>query len=120
MKATILVVDDMDEVRQMLTVVLGNAGYDVISAATVGEALKLADAATPDLMLIDVRMGEYNGLQVAVRERARGRDVPVIIMSGHYDPVLTAEAERLGAVFLPKPFEPAQLLAQIESLLRVN
>jgi DNA-binding response OmpR family regulator len=118
MKAKILVVDDVSAIRQMMSALLGNAGYQVLTAATVEEAVKLADQSAPDLMVIDVRMGDHNGLQIAVRERARGRTVPIIVMSGHNDPVLVAEAGRLGAMFLLKPFDPDHLLSHIESLLR--
>src|SRR5919112_896790 len=104
MKAKILDVDDVSAIRQMMSALLGTAGYQVLTAATVEEAVKLADQSEPDLMLIDVRMGDHNGLQIAVRERARGRTVPIIVMSGHNDPVLVAEAGRLGATFLLKPF----------------
>jgi DNA-binding response OmpR family regulator len=114
---TILVVDDMADIRQMLVALLGAAGYNVITAASVPEALTLTESATPDLMLIDIRVGDYNGLQVAVRERARGHAVPLIVMSGHHDPVLVKDAERLGAVFLLKPFDPDALLERINLLL---
>jgi DNA-binding response OmpR family regulator len=118
MKTKILVVDDVSAIRQMMGALLGNAGYDVLTAATVEEAVKIADQSQPDLMVVDVRMGDHNGLQVAVRERARGRTIPIIVMSGHNDPVLVAEAERLGATFLLKPFDPDHLLARVEWLLR--
>jgi len=107
----------MAEVRQFLVVVLTEAGYNVLTVATVPEAIQLAKHSKPDLLLIDVRMGNHNGIQVAVHERARGNTVPIIIMSGYEDPVLVKDAERLGAVFLLKPFVPDALLEHIERLL---
>jgi DNA-binding response OmpR family regulator len=101
----------------MMTALLTAAGYQVITAATFKEAADEADYADPDLLLLDIRLGDYNGLQLAVRERSRQRPRPVIVMSGHDDPVLVAEAARLGAEFMPKPIDPDQLLARIEQLL---
>jgi DNA-binding response OmpR family regulator len=114
MKPTILVVDDSAGIRQMLEELLKGAGYDVITAATYQEAKDEADYAEPDLLIIDIRLGDYNGLQLAVRERARAHPRPLIVMSGHDDPVLVNEAKRLGAEFFPKPIDPDHLLALIE------
>ena len=116
MKRRILVVDDADPVRRMLTELLGNAGYEVISAATFEEGKKLADSANPDLLLIDVRLGDYNGLQLAVRERVNHPGRPVIVMTGHSDPVLEAEARRQGAEFVEKPLQPTSLIELIDRL----
>jgi two-component system, NtrC family, nitrogen regulation response regulator NtrX len=117
MKRTILVVDDSAGIREMLQTLLVGAGYEVITADTYEHAKDEADYADPDLLLIDVRLGDYNGLQIAVRERARGRPRPLIVMSGYDDPVLIAEAQRLGAEFLPKPIDSDALLAMIERML---
>lgn len=117
MKPTILVVDDSDGIRLMLTALLESAGYSVITAGTYQHAKDEADFAEPDLLILDVRLGDYNGLQIAVRERSRRRPRPLIVMSGHDDPVLVAEAKRLGAEFVPKPIDGDQLLAVIERLL---
>jgi two-component system, OmpR family, response regulator len=120
MKATILVVDDMPQIRQIMTALLDRAGYNVITAATFEEGKQQADNADPDLMVVDVRLEDYNGLQLAIRERGGGSNRPVIVMSGHDDPVLVAEARRLGAEFLLKPFDRDQLLATIERMLATS
>jgi DNA-binding response OmpR family regulator len=116
--ATILVVDDSADMREMLASLLGGAGYTVITAETYEHAVDEADYAEPDLLLIDIRLGDHNGLQLAVRERARGHTRPVIAMSGHEDPVLIAEAKRLGAPFVLKPLDTDHLLALIAQMLR--
>jgi DNA-binding response OmpR family regulator len=74
--------------------------------------------AKPDVVVADVRLGEYNGLQLAVQARALDPVPAIIVTSGFDDPVLKAEAERLGATFLMKPLEPAKLLELISSKLR--
>jgi DNA-binding response OmpR family regulator len=117
MKPTILVVDDSEGIRQMLTALLESAGYSVITAGTYQHAKDEADFADPDLLILDVRLGDYNGLQIAVRERSRRQPRPLIVMSGHDDPVLVNEARRLGAEFVPKPIDAEQLLTVIARLL---
>jgi len=117
MKPTILVVDDDPSVRRMLSELLSIAGYDVLSAASLDEGKRLADTGNPDLLLIDVRLGDYNGLQLAVRERANHPGRPVIVMTGHSDPVLEAEARRLGAEFVEKPLHPARLIEIISRMM---
>ncbi len=69
---------------------------------------------TPDLLLADVRLGPYNGLQLLVTSPRR---VPTIIMTGFPDPVLEADARHLGAQFVLKPVAPAALLSLIEEQL---
>lgn len=117
MKPRILVVDDAPSVRRMLTEVLDAAGYDVLSAGTFEEGKHLADVGNPDLMLIDIRLGDYNGLQLAVRERVNHPGRPVIVMTGHSDPVLEAEARRHGAAFVEKPVHPSSLLQLVQRMM---
>jgi two-component system response regulator GlrR len=116
MKPRILVVDDAPSVRRMLTELLSAAGYEVLSAATFEEGKQLADSGEPDLMLIDIRLGDFNGLQLAVRERVNHPGRPVIVMTGHSDPVLEAEARRHGAEFLEKPLHPSTLLELVRRM----
>jgi two-component system, NtrC family, response regulator GlrR len=116
MKPRILVVDDAPSVLRMLTELLTGAGYEVLSAGTFEEGRHLADAGNPDLMLIDIRLGDYNGLQLAVRERVNHPGRPVIVMTGHSDPVLEAEARRHGAEFVEKPLHPSRLIEMIQRM----
>jgi DNA-binding response OmpR family regulator len=117
MKPRLLVVDDAPAVRRMLTELLADAGYDVLSAGTFDEGRHLADTGDPELMLVDIRLGDYNGLQLAVRERVNHPGRPVIVMTGHSDPVLEAEARRHGAEFVEKPLHPARLIELVRRLL---
>jgi DNA-binding response OmpR family regulator len=115
--ARILVVDDMPEMQQFMAALLGNAGYWVLTASTLEAGMRLAEDADPDLVVVDIRLGSYNGLQLAIRERITHPTRPVIVISGDADPVLEAEANRFGARFLPKPLHPKLLLATIEQML---
>jgi two-component system response regulator RegA len=94
------------------------AGFSVIPLPSFSEARRIMPFAKPDVVVADVRLGEYNGLQLAVQARALDPPPAIIVTSGYDDPVLKAEAERLGATFLLKPFGASLLLDTIASLLR--
>ena len=117
MKPKILVVDDVPSVRRMLSELLSGAGYEVLAAATYEEGKHFADTGNPDLILLDIRLGDFNGLQLAVRERVNHPGRPVIVMTGHSDPVLEAEARRHGADFIEKPLQPGRLIDMIRQIV---
>jgi FixJ family two-component response regulator len=106
----ILIVDDHDATRRGLQEFLANAGYVVLSASTFDEGKRLLNEQTPDLLIADVRLGDFNGLQLV----AGGPALPSIMVTGFPDPVIEAEALRLGAHYLTKPVAPSRLLALIE------
>ena len=112
----ILVVDDEDEMRGFLFTILTRAGYDVVAAGSVqaGRAV-LDEDVQPDLLITDVRLGDFNGLQLLA---LRPLSIPAIVVTGFPDPVLEAEARRFGATFVLKPFVPTKLLTIVEELLR--
>jgi DNA-binding response OmpR family regulator len=106
----ILIVDDHDATRLGLQEFLSNAGYVVLSASTFDEGKRLLNKQAPDLLIADVRLGDFNGLQLVVSDPA----LPSIVVTGFPDPVLEAEALRLGARYVTKPIAPNKLLALIE------
>lgn len=110
----ILIVEDDEASRRGLRQLLTNAGYTVLSASTFAEGRQAAAEDAPDLLIADVRLGEFNGLHLVA---AAPRALPSIIVSGFPDPVLEAEALRLGAHYLTKPIEPRTLLTLIEEKL---
>jgi CheY-like chemotaxis protein len=71
----------------------------------------------PDVLISDVRLGEFNGLHLVIVGRAR-RPTMVAIVLGAPDPVLAREAERHGATYLAEPVTEAELVAQVTMLLR--
>jgi DNA-binding response OmpR family regulator len=97
---------------------LRGAGFSVVPLPSFSEARRIMPFAKPDVVVADVRLGEYNGLQLAVQARELDPPPGIIVTSGFDDPVLKAEAERLGAIFLLKPFAPSRLLDVISSLVR--
>jgi DNA-binding NtrC family response regulator len=114
----ILIVEDDPATLVGFANYLHGAGLSVIPTSTFSEAHRIMQYARPDVLVADVRLGEYNGLQLVVQARALDPPPGVIVTSGYADPVLAAEAERLGAKFLSKPIEPTRLLAEISRLVR--
>jgi DNA-binding response OmpR family regulator len=113
--ASILIVDDHRVTRQGLAEVLGQAGYDVVTAGTFQEARRILREEPPDLLIADVRLGSFNGLQLVISGPSR---IPAIVITGYADAVLEAEARRGGAEYLVKPFDPDKLLTIIQQKLR--
>ena len=114
MARKILIVDDDTSTRSGLARLVGQAGYVTAVAGTFQDAVRaLADEA-PDLLITDVRLGEYNGLQLIA---TAARPIPAIVVTGFADRALEDEARRFGAAYLVKPVTPAVLLSLIEEKL---
>jgi DNA-binding response OmpR family regulator len=114
MAPKVLIVEDNDATRTGLTELLKRAGYETHATRSFEEGLRAMREDTPDLLIADVRLGPYNGLQLIVTSPKR---VPTIIMTGFPDPVLEADAHHLGAQFILKPVAPAALLTLVEEQL---
>ncbi len=114
----ILVVDDDRSIRHVLTRYLTLEHYDVIVSANAEEALTAMRDGAPDLVLLDVMLGDDDGLDLLEQLRATSA-VPVILLTGK-----SAESDRvlglkLGADdYVVKPFSPAEVEARIASVLR--
>jgi DNA-binding response OmpR family regulator len=114
MPARILIVDDDEATRGGLTELLRHAGYDPQPFGTFGEARTALASEPPDLLISDLRLDGFNGLQLVALSP---RPVPAIIVTGFHDHVLEGEARRLGAEYLVKPVMPATLLRLIQQRL---
>jgi len=113
----VLVVDDHDLVRTGITRMLGDQeGIRVVGQADCGEeAVRLARELSPDVVLMDIRMPDMDGLQVQAELTRRGIDMPVVVLTGNGDPTLAVQAMKAGAAdFLAKPVEKAALLGAID------
>jgi two-component system response regulator RegA len=108
-----LVVDDDQKVLGMLTRWLRDAGYDVESASTLTDARARIEQDAPDALVVDVRLREFNGIQLAVRARATSPTMRIVVVSGYDDPVLRREAMACDAAFLAKPLTRGDLLAAV-------
>jgi two-component system response regulator YesN len=88
----------------------------VVTSDAFQDARKLLLEETVDVLITDVRLGAFNGLQLAVIARDRDPDMGIIVFSGYDDPVLQTEAAQLRARYLVKPVSFDQLLEVIASL----
>ncbi|HEU4576787.1 MAG TPA: PAS domain S-box protein [Polyangiaceae bacterium] len=117
-KGRVLVIDDESVVRALLRRSLERRGYTV-EEATGGKAGLEAIAGQPaDLIVLDMTMPEVDGAEVVRRVRARGLDVPILLISGNVDPALERRLEPGSfQAFLRKPFSIAELIATIDGLI---
>ncbi len=119
MPRTILLVEDNDLFRGMLSSMLELRGYTVVTARKGAEALELTATQVFDAVLTDVDMPEMDGFEFCARVRAQqkewGRDIPVWIMTGVFRPALERKANAAGAVLvLRKPFPVEEVCRQLE------
>ena len=117
---TILVVEDKNDVREVITESLQQLGYTVFSAENGLEALKLfsKEAGNIDLLLTDVIMPELNGKELSVKLKAQKESLPVIFMSGYTDNTLGEEDELSPDThFIQKPFTTLALAHKIRQAL---
>ena len=120
--ATILVVDDDGDSRQALTRFLQKAGHSVISAKDGHDALALLGSAVPDLILLDYRMPDIDGLSLLIimRSYLRWSNVPVAILTAYPDEPRLLHAQDVGVdrIFVKSDFRFDQLLEYIEQHIR--
>jgi DNA-binding NtrC family response regulator len=114
----ILVVDDDRQVLKYLTEMLQESGYDTIACERYQDAKALLSATRPDLLLTDIRLGAYNGLQLGIYARDHHPGLPVVVLTGYEDPTLREEAERSGAQFLVKPVLRSALIDAIQRAIK--
>lgn len=113
----ILVVEDNEDVRKIVTIYLGSNGYKVLEAVDGIEGLKMAQEERPDIILFDVLLPRLDGIEALKRLRKTpwGADVPVIMMSAVLQSKdLVAETAKLNVSFyLQKPFQVRNLLEKV-------
>lgn len=117
----ILVVDDEPDLRELLGVMLEGAGYQVTRAADGREALARVNEGSFDLVILDIMMPGPDGWEVCQRLKTseKTRRLPVILLTMRSQPmdrVVGLEVVRADA-YLTKPFDRAELLAKVESLI---
>ena len=114
----ILVVDDDNNICELLRLYLEKEGYDVILAHNGGEAVKMFQELSPDLMILDIMLPVLDGWQVC-REVRKFSDKPIIMLTAKgetFDKVLGFE---LGADdYVVKPFEAKEVMARVKAVLR--
>jgi DNA-binding response OmpR family regulator len=115
---SILVVDDEEDIRVLLTELLGRHGYQVRAAENGQEALRQLFARPPSIVLLDVAMPELDGWATLTRIREVS-DVPVIMLTARGEELERVRGLQAGADdYVTKPFGRQELLARVEALLR--
>ena len=109
----VLIVDDEPALLDALRTALRRAGCDVTACRTFEDAREQLLTDDFDVLVTDVRLGAFNGIQLAVIARDRSSTMRIIVFSGYDDPVLRAEAASLGGSYLLKPVTAETLLEQI-------
>lgn len=119
----ILVVDDNEDTRRLLSIVLEQAGATAIARDSVPAAMKVfEEEAPPELVITDIQLLQLDGYELMDAIRAlpaeRGGEVPAIAVSGDTDLHTRKKVERSGFdLFLPKPVEPGELLTAARAML---
>ena len=117
-RTRIIIADDESLIRMDLREMLSHLGYDVIGEATDGrEAVDLADKLRPDLVIMDIRMPEVDGISAA-QELASRRIAPVVLLTAYSEQSLIGRAKDAGVCgYLVKPFRETELMPVIELAL---
>jgi DNA-binding NtrC family response regulator len=113
----ILIVDDEPSVRDVMATVLMDAGYSVLTAADGHIALEIIDDASPNLIITDVVMPNFDGWALLDHARERNPTLPIILMSaGDWIQARRTMPIPDHTVFLPKPFAIEELVALVARL----
>ena len=118
---TILIVDDELPIIKSLSGLLTDEGFEVTGASNGYEALQQIEADTPDLVLLDIWMPGFSGIETCKRlkENEKTRFIPVIVATALWDTY--EEAVEAGAEdFVTKPFNLAEISFRVKSILRVR
>lgn len=121
-KAVILIVDDTIYNIQLLSLMLVRQGFRVEQASSGLEALEVVEDLMPDIILLDIKMPEMDGYEVCSRLKSNSitKDIPVIFISSIEEPAEKVEAFTVGGVdYISKPFQLIEVLARIETHLRL-
>ena len=118
----ILVVDDLPQNIRLLEAVLGPRGYEVASAASGPEALEHLANGPVDLMLLDIVMPEMDGYEVCRRVRSDEATgfLPIVMITASGAQEKTAALEAGADDFIAKPFDQTELIARVQSLVRIK
>ena len=111
MKAKILVIDDEEEIRNSLKMIFEYEGYECILAANGPAGLKMIEREDADVVFLDIKMPQMDGMEVLKAAKEREGSPPIVILSGHGNIQTAVEATKLGAFdFIEKPPESERIL----------
>lgn len=120
---TILVVDDKTNNLQLLSRYLENDNYNILIAQSGKKAIHIAEAISPDLILLDVMMPKINGFKVCrrLKSKSQTKDIPIIFMTALAETKNKVQGFELGAVdYITKPVEKEELIARVKTHLSLR
>ena len=120
MSKRILAIEDHEENRRILRILLASAGYELIEARTGEEGLVLAETRHPDLILMDIQLPGLDGYEATRRLKANPavRHIPIIVVTSYALSGDDVKAFEAGCdAYVTKPFVPRELLAKIREYL---
>ena len=121
MSRRILVVDDEQSMRDTLQIMLEQEGYTVDSASGGVKALKMCEQRTYDLVITDLKMPEFDGINLVEAIKSGGYDIPIIIMTAYATKGQAIKALNLGATFfIEKPFKKSELMNFVNSSIKME
>ena len=114
----ILMIEDDESLAALIAEYLGTMGFKVTTRGTAAEGLALLPAETFDALILDVMLPDSDGFEVCRQVRARS-DLPILMLTARGDETDRIVGLELGADdYLPKPFNPRELLARLRAILR--
>ena len=112
MAPLIILVNADARVLSQMSSGLTDRGYSVAAVRSFADGKALLASSSPDLLVVDVRLAEYNGLQLAIFSREDQPDLPVIVTNYSEDKIVEADAVRYGATFIADPEHNAAFLSR--------
>ena len=110
----VVLVDDDDAQLDIVTQFLSRAGHEVVTFSQFPAAKDYLTNERTDVVITDIRLGAFNGLQLVIQAKVGNRRTLAIVLTWFDDPVVQAEAAKAGAEYMVKPVNIEELLARIE------
>ena len=118
MRGRVLVIDDDRKLCGLLSAYLSSTGFEVVTAGTGDDGLRILRAEEPDIVVLDVMLPGADGFEVC-RAIRRTSSVPIVMLTARGEVTDRVVGLELGADdYMPKPFEPRELVARIQAILR--
>jgi len=121
MSKNILIVDDSESIREVVSFTLENEGYNVLVGDDGTDAMKYLDGRQIDLVITDLHMPQMNGIELIKNIRAMDsyKRIPILFLTTESQAAKKMEAKEAGATgWIVKPFVPAKLIAALKKVLR--
>ena len=120
MAKKVLIVDDHEHLRRILASILRFGGYEILEAATGAQAIERALSTQPHLILMDIQLPDFSGLEAArlIRQNPAIAHIPIVGCTAVFGPEMRPEALASGMVdYLQKPISSALLMATVEKFI---